>query len=108
MTKEEILGLSLTQLPQEILKLYPRLVGTRPAHDITGAMAVFEILRKSGDWCCLTICSDYSYLWEVKLIREGKNAHEPVICVLSSEEGLAPTICRAVLLADLYIKEENK
>mgnify|MGYP001581377755 CR=1 FL=1 len=104
--KERVLQLKPHQLNNAIIKLYPQLGGTKPARHIGDAMAVFEMLRESGEWCCLSISSDYCYRWTIHLTKSGKLGHEPVIHV-ASEEGLAPTICRAVLLADLYIREEK-
>lgn len=99
--EERIRRMKPSQLHREILKLYPQLTGTQPAHEMTGAMALFEILRRDGRWCCLDIQSNYHYLWNVRLTPAFP--HDAAVCVY--DEALPVAICRAALLADLWIQE---
>ncbi len=72
-----------------------------PSEDVAAAFEVFEELRQSGDWCCLVIASDYSYLWTVRLTPDmadcGMGPHEPTI--VTEDESAPLCICRAALLA---------
>jgi hypothetical protein len=68
--------------------------------EIGAAMTVFQRLRESDAWCCLTIKSDHAYVWDVHLTPsnwEDTFSHEPAVKVTSTLLPLA--ICRAALLA---------
>lgn len=59
---------------------------------------VFQWLRKTGDWCCLNMSSDYHYVWDVLLTsahKPGDEDHKADIVVTS--ESLARAICIAAL-----------
>ncbi len=65
--------------------------------DIKGVWYVVEKLRDSGDWCCITIESDYAYLWAVKMTPHLSKDHRPTVIV--EDEDLPVAICRAALMA---------
>lgn len=73
--------------------------------EISQAMAIWQKLRESGEWCCLQIDSDYSYVWGIKLTRADNSAkacHEPTVHLEGDERSLAclaELICVAALQA---------
>lgn len=54
-------------------------------------------LRESGKWCCITIFSDYHYVWEISLTRSSRKRtgkHKP--CVHVQAETFPELIRKAV------------
>lgn len=65
--------------------------------DIIGVWYVVEKLRDSGDWCCIAIRSDYSYMWRIEMTPHLSTDHQPTVVV--EDEDLCLAICRAALMA---------
>ena len=66
--------------------------------DMNYAWEVFEELRNSGKYCCLTIKSDYNYVYDVDLILSellGNILHKRTIHI--TNENLPFAICLAAL-----------
>lgn len=79
--------------------------------DLVQAMKVFDVLRESHKWCCLTMTSDYCYSWIVKLtpafhrrLKDGVDVesqlydadnHKPT--VVAEDESLPRAICIVAL-----------
>ena len=71
-----------------------------PIHSPADALELLEMLRHSGEWCCLDICSDFHYVWDVRFtpFDPSENAkHDPTVSV--TDEELPRAICYAVAKA---------
>jgi hypothetical protein len=73
--------------------------------DLLAAMTVFDKLRNSDKYCCLTIYSDYHYCWKIALTKahdlhykEPDYKHEPSV-VVDGQDELPEAICLAALIA---------
>lgn len=86
-----------------------------PSTSIDDAMAVWEYLRHSDQWCCLSIGSDHGYCWRLYLTptatddeeENGTYEHKAVICT-DGESNLPRAICRAALMAQDYLATLGK
>lgn len=71
-----------------------------PLSQLERAFELLETLRRTDKWCCITINSDYHYVWDVSFTRctalnEGLK-HEPQFQVTEEE------LPRAITMACLY------
>lgn len=98
---EKVLGLDVDRIPDSFWCIGQDGTAFRiPDYstDIAAAMMVWQHLRQSGRWCCLTIRSDYDLCWRVELVHDN-SAHDRPTIVLDGEDSLPLAICRAALLA---------
>ncbi len=79
---------------REGLVLEPPKYSTEIKHGWT----VFEKMRDSGLYCCLTIKSDYNYVYDVTWVHESDLEHE-YHSIGFSVESAAHAICLAALAA---------
>lgn len=71
--------------------------------DIAEAMKVWQKLRGSGKFCCLNICSDYHYTYDIILTEAsdhgGAATDDHAGKIVASGEDLPFVICLAALKA---------
>ncbi len=82
---------------------YPSPGRWRPLASISDAMEALEKIRRTGEWCCITLDSDYHYVWTVKMTRSelhGNEKHEPTVRV--EHEDFPRAICEALCAATGY------
>ena len=79
-----------------------------PASVIEDAFEIIDIIRNSGNYCCITISSDYNFRWSVSFVESElyQSKHKVTVSVDSSSLPLA--ICNAALQLTYTQKRKRK